>query len=151
MNKKGNRRHVTSKKSAMFSCSARAFFLVLCRCVDECACTEMFAMAAVTIVDQGGAPVDSLDISVENTMTRVSYDVSAYNSQVLAAEGQYVVFHDGFVQSIHAGGEDVTVRAFRDTALVAAGEFVFGTDACRCHIQKLSGPDTLVASFSTLP
>jgi hypothetical protein len=31
-----------------------------------------------------------------------------------------------------------------DGSKITSGEFMFNTDECKCHINKVSGPDTLV-------
>ena len=141
----GNRMWLPSLHHAVLPLFLCALFFLSGCFRDDCACTDLFAISTVTVVDSSGSPVDSLQVSVRNTMTRAVYDVRSYTTGDLIAPGVYVVFHDGLKDSIHVSGDDITITFLRDSAAVVTAEYVFGADQCHCHITKMSGPDTVIA------
>lgn len=107
-------------------------------------CTEEFRILSVTVVDGTGAPVDSLDLSVVRTRDGFTFDIG----QDLAFDaGQYVIFDDGFKDEVTPAGEAIQVTATKDGVSVT-GSYVIATDPLGCHIEKVSGPDTLVWSVA---
>jgi hypothetical protein len=129
--------------SAVCMLAAVAFLLHSCNAFEQqCACTALFAFCTVTVCDSAGAPLDSVEVKVRNTLTGAYYDTSGFGS-LAGRTGQYVIFSDNFVQTIHQNGEDIAVELRRDTVTDTV-EYVFGSDPCRCHVQKLAGPDTVV-------
>lgn len=107
-------------------------------------CTEEFRSLSVTVIDGTGAPVEDLDISVVRTRDGFTFDIGqdlAFNP------GEYVIFDDGFKDEVTPAGEAIQVTATKDGVSVT-GSYVIATDALGCHIEKVSGPDTLVWSVA---
>jgi hypothetical protein len=118
---------------ALFSCSTVE---------DDCLCTMEYRFYLVTVVDTLGVPVDSLTITVKDKDgddLDVTQDPSSFDV------GKYTVLNDSFTQIFCActTPEKVYFSA-SDGNRIAAGEYLFNTDECKCHINKVSGPDTLV-------
>jgi hypothetical protein len=106
----------------------------------DCLCTEEFRSFTVTVIDGTGASVDNMDVAV--TRTRDGFAFPPGQDLGFAA-GVYVILDDGSKDTIGPGGEAVRVVATKDGTSVT-GDYVFAADDCLCHIEKLSGPDTLV-------
>lgn len=108
---------------------------------QACACTALFAIVQVTVVDPAGAPVAGLDpiITLRRTGERL-----APAAQYAYGPGTYSVVTDNEIALIATAGD--TVRfAVSDGARGASGDFVIGvSDRCRCHITRIAGPSTLV-------
>ena len=108
--------------------------------LNGCFCTEEFRAVSVTVVDTAGSPVDSMSVVV----TRPRDGFTFTPDQELAFDpGTYVIMDDGDKTALTISGETVRVVATKGGASVNA-DYVFATDDCRCHIEKVSGPDTLV-------
>jgi len=104
-------------------------------------CTEEFRMSLVTILDLNNNPLDSVTITVKNKFTGEYFDVSQYNNPPFQ-KGEYVIFHDGFLDQVVNETKYITVFAEIDT-VKAVAEFAFTSDECNCHILKISGPDSI--------
>jgi hypothetical protein len=102
-------------------------------------CTEELRLSPVTVLDAGGQPVGGLQFSV----VRVEDGRDVTPEQAFAWEdGLYIVLTDGELDFVDEEGTAFRVTASNAQAGVTA-DFVFNTDACRCHISKVSGPDTI--------
>ena len=109
---------------------------------SNCICTQEFAIDQVTIIDSAGVPVDSLKIIIKdksgNTLD-IQQNSFAYMS------GNYIVLHDGYLNLLC--GQILPQRfdfSATDGKRSVSARYYFLTDDCCCHIQKVSGPDTLV-------
>jgi len=114
-----------------------------CSTVDEdCLCTEEYRFYLVTVVDTLGIPVDSLDVTIRDNdgdELNVVQDPHPFGA------GKYTVLNDSFTDMFCACGTNQKIYFFAtDGNRIANGEFMFNTDDCKCHINKVSGPDTLV-------
>lgn len=105
------------------------------------ACTEEYRSWMVSVVDTAGSPVDGLQVVVDRAATG---DTLPYGMPFFLP-GSYLIMDDGMVDTISIEGE--TIRA---AVSGPAGGFVatwvFGADAWRCHVEKKSGPDTVVVA-----
>lgn len=108
--------------------------------LDDCFCTEEFRSVAVTVVDTAGTPVDSM--SVEVTRTRDGF-VFTPDPAFVVEPGTYVIMDDADKAALGPEGEAVRVVATKNGVSIS-GDYVFATDDCLCHIERVSGPDTLV-------
>lgn len=111
----------------------------------DCTCSLEFVRLTVTAVDASNNPVTDLDIAVEVTRTGELVDVR--QSDYLREKGEYVIFDDGFRNAIPpkiaALGETLQVTGTGVSGDFAA-QFEVSVDVkCRCHVFKLSGPDTV--------
>jgi len=117
--------------------------LVSCSTVNEdCMCTEEYRFYLVTVVDTLGVPVDSLTVTIKDKdgdELDVAQDTHPFGA------GKYTVLNDSFTQMFCSctTPEKIYFSA-TDGNRIANGEFMFNTDECKCHINKVSGPDTLV-------
>ncbi len=103
-----------------------------------CLCTLEFRIFRVTVVDAGGEPAEGVSISVR----RVSDGAVLTENSFLGLPGVYVILTDGNIDDVSEDGTTVeVVGTLEDMGFRA--EYVFDRDACRCHVNKLSGPDTV--------
>lgn len=116
--------------------------VVSCSTVDEdCMCTEEYRFYLVTVVDTLGVPVDSLTVTIRD---KDGDELDVVQESYAFGPGKYTVLNDSFTQMFCACGTVQKVYfSAADGNRVAAGEFLFNTDECKCHINKVSGPDTL--------
>jgi len=128
----------------LFSLSVLSvFYFLSCSSVDEdCMCTEEYRFFLVTVVDTLGIPVDSLDVTIRD---KDGDELNVVQDPHPFGAGKYTVLNDSFTQMFCSctTPEKIYFSA-SDGIRIAAGEYLFNTDKCRCHINKVSGPDTLV-------
>ncbi len=104
---------------------------------DLCACTEEFRSFTVKLVDSDGSPLRGVNFDV--TILRTGEKVNV----VEWVPGVYTVFDDSFTSQI-LPDEVIRVKAIKD-ASIATRDFIFTVDEpCRCHVQKVSGPEVIV-------
>ncbi len=106
-----------------------------------CVCTEQFVIHTVRVVDAAGAPVTGLDVTVVRVSDGLAFDVSG--GDPLGTPGVYLLMDDRFTSVLGTAGEAVRFEGRKDGRLVTA-DFVFRTDPCRCHVEKVRGPDQIV-------
>ena len=116
---------------------------VSCSTVDEdCVCTMEFRSYSVTVVDSLGVPLDSLTVTIKD---KDGDELDVQQEPYSFSNGNYTVLNDSFTQEFCACGTPERIYfSATDGNKTANGEFMFNTDECRCHINKVSGPDTLV-------
>lgn len=117
--------------------------LVSCSTADEdCMCTEEYRFYLVTVVDKLGVPVDSLDVTIRD---KDGDELDVVQDPHLFGAGKYTVLNDSFTQIFCSCTvpEKIYFSA-TDGIRTASGEYLFNTDECKCHINKVSGPDTVV-------
>lgn len=107
---------------------------------DPIACTEEFRSWNVIVVDSAGAPIDGLTVRVLRAATG---EPLPYGGASFSA-GSYRIMDDGMTASIRIDGETIEAGTSGGGATFDAA-WEFGADAWRCHVEKLSGPDTVVA------
>jgi hypothetical protein len=103
------------------------------------ACTEEFRTAAVTVVDGDGTPAS--DATVRTFLVRTGEAV-AVTSILDLIPGSYLILDDGAVPLIEGDDEAFRVTAERPTGNAVEATYRFAAPG-GCHIEKLSGPDTL--------
>lgn len=126
--------------------SARALLLLpllltaACDDDDQVACTDEFRTATVFVADADSQPVG--DATVQTIHVRTGQPVPV-TSIIDLLPGYYVILDDNATSLIPSG-----VESFRVTAARGGGapvEALYGFRAPQgCHIEKVSGPDTLV-------
>ena len=112
---------------------------------DECetvACTMEFRTFSVAVVNEAGEPVTGLEPVVTMMRTGEELDFSDMGPGD-PESGVYLVMTDGNGSLIQQDEEPVRF-AVTTGQLSVSGDFVFGMTWCRCHVEQLSGPDTLV-------
>ena len=116
----------------------------LASCLDSdpslpCACTLEFRFFTVGVVDAAGQPAEGVSISVRRVSDGALLTV---NSSLGQGSGVYVILTDGNIQDVSEAGTTVeVVGTLGDMGFTA--EYVFDRDACQCHVNKISGPDTV--------
>ena len=104
----------------------------------DCVCTEEFATVGVYVVDANGLPADSVRTTVTVLRTGDTLQVSEFPFM----DGYHVVADDRLTQTLARDGEWMRLQAEKGTFHLEQ-DFLIGTDPCRCHVYKWSGPDTL--------
>lgn len=99
------------------------------------ACTMDFRSVGFVLVDAYERPVDGARVEVRRTTGEI---VTTDASLGQPSMGRYVIADDG--TRVVPSGETMTVNASKDGRAVA-GVYRLGHDGC--HIEKLSGADTL--------
>lgn len=109
---------------------------------NDCICTQEFRSYLVTVVDTLGVPVDSLTVTIKD---KYDDDLDVQQEWHPFGAGKYTVLNDSFTQMFCACGTTQKIYfSATDESRIANGEFMFNTDECKCHINKVSGSDTLV-------
>ena len=109
---------------------------------DRAACTEEFRTATVFVMDTSNQPVT--DATVQTFHVRTG-DLVPITSIIDLIAGSYVILDDNATRLIPSGVEQFRVTASRGSG--APVEALYGFSAPQgCHIEKVSGPDTLVVS-----
>lgn len=114
------------------------------QCVDDlndCICTEEFRMYFVVVVDTLGNPVDSLLTTITNDRGK-EYNFEGYTPPPFMP-GAYCVMMDGYQDDFSLSPGKIFFKGIKNN-LEVTGEYLFNTDKCRCHVYKVSGPDTLI-------
>lgn len=108
----------------------------------DCLCTAEYRFYLVTIVDTLGVPVDSLDIIIKDND---GDELDVLQEINYFGVGKYTVLTDSFTKMFCSCGtsEKIYFTAKKGNR-IANAEYLFNTDECQCHINKVSGPDTLV-------
>lgn len=109
---------------------------------EQAACTEEFRTATVFVADANAQPVT--DATVRTYLVRTGEPVPV-TSIIDLIPGYYVILDDNATRLIPSGVEQFRVTASRGGG--PATEAIYGFGAPQgCHIEKVSGPDTLVVS-----
>ena len=104
-----------------------------------CVCTLEFRIFTVTVLNASGEPAEGVSISVRRVSDGA--DLTEPND-LLPTPGVYVILTDGNRDDVSENGTAVeVVGTLGDTGFTA--EYVFDRDACNCHVNKVSGPDTV--------
>jgi hypothetical protein len=127
----------------LVSCLIIAFIFASCSTVeDDCMCTMEYRFYLVTVVDTLDVPVDSLIVTVRD---KDGDELDVQQESSIFGAGKYTVLSDSFTHIMCTCGTSQAIYfAATDGSRIANGEFMFNTDECKCHINKVSGPDTLV-------
>jgi hypothetical protein len=111
-----------------------------CESTTDLACTQEFRIYGVYVTDTAGVLLPGLDHSV--IIRNIGQEIHVDSSVAQAADGWYPLISDTEGSVLGPTGALVTFVA-TDNTVTATGDFVFV--AGPCHVEKLSGPDTVVA------
>jgi hypothetical protein len=105
---------------------------------DSCICTMEYESVVVHIQDGAHNPIDSLvtTSTIKRTGKTLKY------KQYPPGHGNYVVLEDDATKDVDIFGETINFHA-QNSNYTIDRQFLFDTDNCRCHIRKVSGPDTI--------
>jgi hypothetical protein len=118
-----------------FSCSADH---------KDCICTLEYRGYSVYIIDSNHQPIDSLVTWVTNKNSGTIYRIDS--SSILDPYhtiGRYIVLTDGEMKYFTTIPTSVIFHASNRKYNVT-GLFTFNVDDCRCHLQKVAGPDSII-------
>ena len=108
----------------------------------DCMCTQEFRGYAVVVTDTLGVPADSLSVTIKDQNGNI---LDVEQEQFDPEDGKYTVLTDSFTQLFCTCETPGKIYfSATDGNRTAYGEFMFNTDECKCHINKVSGPDTLI-------
>ncbi len=136
-------RTALSGTAAGIACAAGA---LLAACSSDSTggrvCTDLFAYISVITVDSAGHPLDA-PLAVRDSVPRngVAFDEA---QQPFPGVDAITIFSDADQHKVsNTHTEPVTVRG-TGTAGSFTADYVF--DATGCHVEKVSGPDTVVVA-----
>jgi len=109
---------------------------------DRAACTEEFRTATVFVMDTSNQPVT--DATVQTFHVRTG-ELVPITSIIDLIAGAYVILDDNATRLIPSGAEQFRVTASRSSGAAVEALYEFSAPQ-GCHIEKVSGPDTLVVS-----
>ncbi|MBZ0180222.1 MAG: hypothetical protein K8F36_13090 [Melioribacteraceae bacterium] len=107
---------------------------------NNCICTQEFRSYSVFIADENLVGIDSLVTQSKNRQTGEKYQISQSWSM---DKGMYVVMDDSHTLKFSGIPTQVIFTAKKGEIDIEA-DYFFNTDDCKCHINKVSGPDTIV-------
>jgi len=110
-------------------------------CQDRCAeiaCTADVESVTVTVTDAAGTPVTGL-LPTSRYQNGATFAVDQELASVVP--GLYVVIDDGQRDVVN---DSIVVFEVSSATGSTTGTFEVTASDCRCHIEKVSGPDTLV-------
>uniref|UniRef100_A0A7V3E672 Uncharacterized protein n=1 Tax=Ignavibacterium album TaxID=591197 RepID=A0A7V3E672_9BACT len=107
----------------------------------ECICTTEFRSITVTVVDSLNNPNDSLDVNIVDEFGR---RISPLSRQLPYQSGLYVVIDDSYVDYLSTQPLLIYFTASDSVGRIANTFFLVNTDECKCHVQKISGPERIV-------
>jgi hypothetical protein len=106
---------------------------------DPVVCTMEYRTISVEVVDDAGNPVGGLTPTVRNLRTG---EVLPFDEGAFGGEGHYLVATDAHRERLSEEGDRLLFNA-AGGGRVAEAEFVVAADPC--HVQKVSGPERIVA------
>jgi hypothetical protein len=109
---------------------------------ESCACTKEYAAVVVTVLDASG----DLELDFPATVVVLRTGSELPVAQRGADSGTYTVITDSEKKLVRAEGENIRISGEKD-GRAFTGDFEIGVPGvCRCHVRKVSGPDTLRTS-----
>jgi hypothetical protein len=126
-------------KFILYGLSLCLLFVYSCSEGEDCPCTMEFRMITVVVVDTSNNLVLGLTTTVKDDSGKV-YNV--YNDPQFFP-GHYTVMDDNYTQELTTQPKRFLFTGVKDS-LTVNGEFFVNTDKCKCHVEKVSGPDTLI-------
>jgi hypothetical protein len=104
----------------------------------DCICSEEFRTITVLVLDESNKPIEGLTTTVTNEKGIIYNLPDDY-----MFPGYYLVMSDKYVQDFSTIAGKILFSGISDSGSVY-GQYFINTDRCKCHIQKISGPDTLI-------
>lgn len=106
----------------------------------DCICTQVFVMITVEITDSLNRPLTNLQtrtIDIYGNTIITLYNKLDYqlNSYVIADDSNVYMFNTNPTQVIFIVTDSLKSKTY---------PFVLNTDECKCHINKLDGPQKII-------
>jgi hypothetical protein len=105
-------------------------------------CTEIFASIGIQFNDKQGFGVIVKDFSATNL--RTNQQIHGSLQKVLLAKGYQIIADDSNKDEVSDNGDDVLVSGTDTLTNQIKTAVVKISGGCRCHVEKLSGPDKIV-------
>ncbi|MES2809187.1 MAG: hypothetical protein V4619_11205 [Bacteroidota bacterium] len=106
------------------------------------ACTKIFVTVGVKFTNAQGDPIAVKNFSAINQRTKSKLVVSSATYDLMP--GYFIIANDNTLDQLSTAGDDVLVSADHPvTGEVKAAMFKI-SGGCNCHVEKLSGPETIV-------
>jgi hypothetical protein len=102
-------------------------------------CTAIYAYLTATPIDAQGAPVYGLAVRDSVPRTGTAFDEPQLT---LFDTSRVVIFSDGDQGKVSTTHTEPVIVSGSGTAGTFTADYVF--DATGCHVEKVSGPDTVV-------
>lgn len=106
----------------------------------ECICTQEFRFSTVFIADNNLNGIDSLLTESKNKLSGEKYQL--YQDDFWG-NGNYIVMDDSYTIKFSQVPTQVVFSA-KKSGIDIEADYFFNTDECKCHINKVSGPDTII-------
>ena len=105
-------------------------------------CTAEFMIFQLTVLEPNGDLADSVQVVVKNKITGEEFNICANDESLCNGfiSGTYTIMHDGFHGKISEIEERIIVEGTKGE-LSLKEDFSFRSGVC--HVEKLSGPDTV--------
>ena len=104
-------------------------------------CTAIFAMVGIHFTDKQGNPIVVEDFTVFNLSMNKQLTPGVPNMDMV--KGYYVIASDSNKKDYSSDGDNIRVSA-TDPATGQTKTVTFKiSGGCNCHIDKISGPDTV--------
>jgi hypothetical protein len=108
------------------------------------ACTLSFASITIRYTDKNGTGITVQNFTAINQRTKLSVVPSNPQTGVFIEPGYRIVTDDGMKGHFSADGDDVIVSATNPNTNQTKSVTLKISGGCNCHIDKLSGPQTVV-------
>lgn len=123
------------------------FLLLLLSCLfyacsptaQDCVCTMEFRYITVSVLDNNGNRIDSLATKVTNKQSGKVYSFGPDSADYF---GNYIVMTDQYVRDFNTSPTSILFEAGNRNFKVST-MFSIIADECKCHVSKISGPDTI--------
>jgi hypothetical protein len=112
---------------------------IMCGGPTGLVCTEVFATYTVVVTDTARAPVAGASLVV--TLQRTGASLTPQSSIIYPA-ATYLLLDDGARPALRETGDEIHAVVSKAESSVEA-DYLFDVPG-RCHIHKVSGPDSLV-------
>ena len=110
--------------------------------VKDCACTLEFRGYSIIVINSSGDPVDSLITRITNSSGKeFSFHGSYFPND---SEGRYWIMDDSYKNEFTIRPTTIFFDGTKENVSAEAA-FLINTDECKCHVNKVAGPDTVVA------
>jgi len=110
--------------------------------ISDCVCTTEFVTHSIIVVDSSGDPVDSLITRITNSSGR---ELTSHGSYFTSGRGgRYWIMDDSYKNELTNRPTTIFFDGTKEN-VIAEAAFLINTDECKCHVNKVAGPDTVVA------
>jgi len=109
--------------------------------VGDCICTTEFVAHNVIVLNSSGDPVDSITTRITNSFGREFIPHGSYLPN--GPGGRYWIIDDSYKNEFSSRPATIFFNGTKGNASVEAA-FLINADDCKCHVNKVAGPDTVV-------